>query len=686
MAFSHFHRHSKTYMLIFLVATLFSLFTFNVTGAILQSFAGLFGGTHGSAMRFKAANGAVVGLSQEEMDAAKRQVGGITRFNFDNGIAKEARDAWIPHLMLLADAHAAGIHIPDEVVDQQVESLKWRMQLQFQFSPDPELKKHVLTQAEFEMAIGNAGLTLESLTHRIREALEIDAYVRSLAGPDVPDPEQVIERFQTKNELVTLEYVVFSFDHFVQELHKSPPADAELEEWYKKLPAATVNLEYTRDERFSIDLATLDADAWDPAKADPALFTGVAEPTDDQYLSEAIRDPIRYAGGKAPEKAADLDAAARARIAKDRKLKVLVDKARAEFEEAAKKLPAPPEQKPDATDEEKTAAEAAKTANNAEEHRLFGEIAAKYGFTLTHHDDLEPKQLDEVDPPKTSTLQFLVRGLPTTKTIRASSALPSRDVKHAFLVRVDAHKGRETKPFAEVKEKVLGKWIDEHAREKAIEAATGFLDGVVAEGRKTVPADRFAAVDAERDENLKKVADDKDLAEESRKVRVAAEHEGWTDHVQSIVGPTVSTSFPDAAKAQGLTVKTLGPQRRSVKDTPWFRDRFQGAERFLWSQGSGPNDGGRRLLGYAPGMLSNVLVDDDGKACYVARVVARTRPKAEEMTPADRDDAERENQAWLRQRRSIPYQNPFSYSALIRSHEPEYLTAANHGPAADYDY
>jgi len=687
MAFSHFHRHSRTYMLIFLVATLFSLFTFNVTGAILQSFASIFGGAHGSAMRFKAANGALIGLSQEEMEAAKRQVSGITRFGFDNGIAREPRDAWIPHLMLQADAHAAGIHIPDEVVDQQIESLKWKIQLQyFQLNPDPAMKKHVLTQAEFEMLIGQAGLTLETLTHRIREALENDAYVRSLAGPDVPDPEQVIERFQTKNELVTLEYVAFSFDHFVQQLHQSPLFDAELEEWYKKLLAVTINLEFTRDERFSIDLATIDADAWDPAKADPALFANVAEPTDDQYRQEAVRDPIRYAGGKAPEKAADLDAAARAKIAKDRKLKVLVDKARAEFEEAAKKLPAPPELKPEATDEEKKAAEAAKAANNAEEHRLFGEIAAKYGFEVAHRDDLEPKQLDEVDPPKTSTLQFLVRGLPTTSTIRASSALPSRDVKHAFLVRVDAHKARETRPFAEVKEKVLGKWIDEHAREKAIAAATGFLDGVVAEGRKAVPADRFSAVDAERDANLKKIADDQELAEESRKTRVAAEHESWTDLVQSVVGPTVSTTYADAAKAQGLTVTTLGPQRRSVKDTPWFRDRFQGAERFLWSQGSGPNDGTRRLLGYAPGMLSNVLVDDDGKACYVARVVARARPKAEEMTPADRDDAERENQAWLRQRRSIPYQNPFSYSALIRSHEPEYMVVESRGPPPGYDY
>lgn len=685
MAFSHFHRHSKTYMVIFFIATLFSLLTFNVTTSILQSFAAVFGASRGSAMQFKAADGQTVGLTQDEISAATRQVAAITKFNFDNGIAHDSRNAWIPHVMLHADAHAAGIHIPDEVVDQQIESLKWRMQLQFQFSPDPELKNHVLTQAEFERAIWNAGLTLDTLSIRIREALEIDAYVRSMMGPDVQDPEQVIERFQVKNELVTLEYVAFSFDHFVQELHKSPPADAELEEWYKKLPAATVNLEYTRDERFSIDLATIDADAWDPASADPALLAGVAEPTDDQYLQEAVRDPIRYAGGKAPEKAADLDAAARAKIAKDRKLKVVVDKARAEFEEAAKKLPAPPELKPEATDEEKKAAEAAKAANNGEEHRLFGEIAAKYHFELAHKEDLEPKQLDEVDPPKTSTLQFLVRGLPATATIRASSSLPSRDVKHAFIVRVDGHKARETRPFAEVKEKVLEKWIEEHAKLKATEAAQAFVDGVVAEGRKTVPAERFAAVDEERDQNLKKITDDKELGDEPRRARTAAEHESWSDLVQSVVGPTVSTSFTSAAEAQGLTVTKIGPQRRSVRDSPYFRDRFAGAERFLWNQGGGPADGSRKLLGYSPGMLSGVLVDDDGKACYVARVVMRARPKAEEMTPSDRDDAERENQTWLRQRRSVPYENPFSYSALIRSHQPEYLTMANRAsdPASD---
>jgi hypothetical protein len=55
-------------------------------GAILQSFAGL--GAPRLAMRFKAAT-PVVGLSQEEMDAAK-EVGGITAQS-DNGIAHEAR-------------------------------------------------------------------------------------------------------------------------------------------------------------------------------------------------------------------------------------------------------------------------------------------------------------------------------------------------------------------------------------------------------------------------------------------------------------------------------------------------------------------------------------------------------------------------------------------------------------------
>jgi hypothetical protein len=62
------------------------------------------------------------------------------------------------------------------------------------------------------------------------------------------------------------------------------------------------------------------------------------------------------------------------------------------------------------------------------------------------------------------------------------------------------------------------------------------------------------------------------------------------------------------------------------------------------------------------------------------------RPKAEEMTPSDRDVAERDNQDWMRHRHAIPYENPFSYAELIRSHVPEYLTAANRASNADYDY
>jgi hypothetical protein len=99
-----------------------------------------------------------------------------------------------------------------------------------------------------------------------------------------------------------------------------------------------------------------------------------------------------------------------------------------------------------------------------------------------------------------------------------------------------------------VKEKVLEKWIEEHAKLKAIEAAQAFQDGVVTEGRKTVPAERFAAIDEERDQNLKRIADDKELDDEPRKARVAAEHESWSDLVQSVVGPTVSTSFASAAR------------------------------------------------------------------------------------------------------------------------------------------
>ena len=246
------------------------------------------------------------------------------------------------------------------------------------------------------------------------------------------------------------------------------------------------------------------------------------------------------------------------------------------------------------------------------------------------------------------------------------------------MARVDEWKKAEPKSFAEAKEAALEAWIDEHSKVKAEEAAHAFLDAVVEKARAGVPAERLAAIDQARDDALKALDADKDLADEGRKQRREGIHSKWVDNLQAAIGADVSKPFGEAAKAQGLEVAKIGPQRRSVRETPYFRDRFSGVERFLWMQNS-TGFGAGALLAFGQGMMSGVLVDEEDKVCCVARVVARERPKIEEMAPRDRDEAERDNQRWMMERRGIPYANPFSYAAIIARHHPEQLVVRHKG-------
>ena len=678
MAFQHFHRHSKTYMVIFFVATLFSLFTFNVTSAILSFFGQAMGSASGAAMRFTTSDGRTVGLSQDEVRNEEVQVKGFTELlgslGFQVSLAPQARDAWLPHVILLAESDLLGVQIPDDAVNRMLQFIKEI--LAQSLAGDPR-HPHTVTESEFAFILRQHGLTETSLFERLRQWLKIDAYLRSMNGIDIPNPVDVVECFQSKHERVTLEYVTCSFDHFKEELHKSPPSDADLETWFKALPPAVVNLKYMRDERFTIDLLTIDGDTFDASKVAAEILGTVPDPTDDEVLSEGRRDPMRYCGGKQPEKVADIDAAGRAKITNDRKLKVVVDKAKAEFEKTVKELPPIDDKLPD--DEKMKAAADRKNR----ERDAFAQVGKKYGFTAAHFDEQTPKQIEELDPPKTPTLRNLLDGVKLPTFAHACSFLPSRDVKYAFMARVDEWKKAEPKTFAEAKEAALEAWIDEQSKVKAEQAARAFLDAVVEKARAEVPAERLAAIDQARDDQQKAADADKDLSDDARKKRREEIHTRWLDNVQAAIGADVSKPFAEVAKAQGLEVAKIGPQRRSVRETPYFRDRFSGVERFLWMQNS-TGFGAGALLAFGQGMMSGVLVDEEDKICCVARVVARERPKIEEMAPRDRDEAERDNRRWMMERNSVPYSNPYSYAAILARHHPAQLITRHKGESYQY--
>src|SRR5262249_36751071 len=201
----------------------------------------------------------------------------------------------------------------------------------------------------------------------------------------------------------------------------------------------------------------------------------------------------------------------------------------------------------------------------------FAEVGKKYGFTFAHFDDQTPKQVEELDPPKTSMLHNLLNGVKVPTIVHSCSFLPSRDVKSAFMARVDAWKKAEPKSFAEAKEAALEQWIDEQSKVKAEQAAQAFLDAVVAQGRTGVPAERLAAIDQQRDDAQKALDAEKDVADEAKKTRREAIHSRWVDNVQAAIGADVSKAFGEVAKAQGLELAKIGPQRRSVMATPFFK-------------------------------------------------------------------------------------------------------------------
>lgn len=695
MAFGHFHKYSARYLAVFLALTLFSLLTFNVTGAMTTLAAKLFGGTGGARFTFQSSSGAMVNIDDEAIAIAAAELpGAVAIFEQVEGYSPysalgEGERTWA-HFMLLADADELGIVAPPERARELVTRFK-----QFVQRRNPEVQ---LTVTDFAAMLARSRLNEGRLEARLGELCRIEALMRAQQGVRVVDPVRLAQLFTPKGTKVGLDYVELSFERFKAELAAAPPADADLETWFKGLAADVIEEKYTRGERYTVDFVLVDANAFDPATV-PADLVPPTELTDDDYFAEGKRDPLRYFGDrlKVPATAADVTPEARAKIKKDRHLKATLEKLRSEYDVAVAALPAIEPAKPDADDAAKQAAEAALAERVAKEAAAFAEQAKRFGFAVTTVADQEMKQLAELDPPKDSSLQFMVRGLsaPGSAGIRTQSVLPTGERTHGYVVRLAAAaKPAEPKPFAEVKGDVLAHWIEEHAKEKALAKGEELLALLLADGEKALPGATLAAYAKERDEALAKVETDKTLDDDGREAQRSFHRRSYARNVQSVARAAYSARFADHAKALGLEVKSLAPQRRDVSSSWFFNDRFSGAERFLLRQNRFAQDGSGEPMVMAlrtGAVLPQVLVNDADNAAYVAMVRSRELPTPEAMTAKDREAAERELKSeWSRldnpmmfgfQRLSggkLPvYENPFAMAQLIRRHHPK--TRVNQG-------
>jgi hypothetical protein len=698
-------------MFFFLVATLFSLLTFSITGALTSVAGSLFGGTGGKYFVFKTSDGKEVGVDAAEFSATTSDLPGALQvfytatfsnpypnlFDPNPRLNRRARgdsrremvpneqDLAAAHTMLLAEARSHGIEVPPERVAELFQRYR-------QIFADMVKRQAKRAATEEELAGHlryDLKLTPESLQQRLGELFVVDAYVRTVSQPEVPDPVRLDQLFEQQCTKLSLEYVEFPFATYEAELRKTPPPDSELETKWKGLSESAIETAYTRSPRYAVDLVVVDADAWDAASVPAAAaYQAPADPTDEDVIATCKGDPKRYtADGKPPAAIADLTAAERAKVKKDKVLGDVFQKLRAEFDASVAALPALEEPKPGADGkvdpDAEAKAKAAKSERIAKEKQLFADAAAKYGFTVTSQAEQDAEKLGEVDPPKDTRLQYTVEGLaaPTKSGLRTQQTMPEGDRKHAYVVRVaDEPTLKRKMTFEEAKSKLLDEWVAEHGKKAALEKGEALRKAVLADAEKKVPADVLAAMRKERDDRLAAADKVKGDADRQKRDKDFAEAD-YFHNVEAVVGSPFGARFGEIAKELGLETKKAGPQRRNVGSTPHFADLFQGAERFLFRLDSfGDQEG--ELLGYDVGAVSDVLEDETEKSAYVATVTSRELPKAEEMTPSDRlrieglERRERPDPQFAMfgiapDVKPPPYLDPFSMAQILRRHAPK---------------
>lgn len=707
MAFQHFHKHSAKYLLVSLILIVFSLLTFNIAPALTDLAAKVFGGTGGAKLTFESSSGELVRIDDETLSLCAREVESAAGFyqsvaGFDPFDGIEEGDRPYAHLMLLAEADAMGIVEPPEHAEQLMTDLKRALQRSV---PDT-----TLTTADFARWLGANGLNEGRLLLRFAELARVEMVVRALRGTRVIDPERLVQLFVPKATKVGVDYAYLPFEKFEAELAAAPPADEELEAWFKALSEEVIEKDFTRGERFTLDFVLVDGDAFDPAGV-PADLLAPVELTDDEYFAEAKRDPLRYFGDrtKVPASAEEVPPEAREKIRRDRLLKLCLEKLRSEFDVAVAALPALEPAAPDADDAAKEAAKAARDERIAKEAELFAEQVRRFGFETTKVVENDVAQLAELDPPKDTSLRFMVLGLaePAASGIRTQSIVPTQERKWGYVVRKAAPTlPKEIKPFAEVKAQVLERWIDEHAQERAEAKGAELLAALLAESEAKVPAEVRAAFAKERDEAVAKADADAKLDDETKEQLRESARIAYATRIAGAAGPIGRARFGEIATSLGLDVRSIAPQRRDVSTQWYFNDRFAGAERFLLRENrftTNPGDpSGAWLLAAAQGaVLPRVLVNEEEHEAYVAMVASRELPAVADMTRKDRDQAERELRSeWGRldnpfMRRflggdaALPREpdDPVTMQALVERHKPMVRVTDFSAPsAAPYAY
>jgi hypothetical protein len=496
-----------------------------------------------------------------------RQISNVLRVDpllgFQAGIElnRPEREDYVRVMVLNQLALDAGIRITDKDLAEHI-----RSSLQFTGASDQD----------FIQGVRNMGLDQRALEETMRRVLGGVRLVQMLGfAAGVPDPASIEEQWHNEHVEHAFDYAALEVDSLREEALAELPDDAGLEAWFNELDEASKDAFKTLERRSAEVVRFRDADTH-PAtallEAFPEVVPEGGEPTPIEDLAQRYYDRVYFIRFQKTEMGAEPVPGARptewyTREEADRQLV-----AEAPIYFAMQRW---------LDDLKKRVAEG--QGPNVD---LLAE-ATKYGLDHRRIEDLTKEELTEAEDIGDGILAGQVFGLENEGDL--SYGLFASQSGICF-VRLTARSERTLPPFAEIRDKVVEKWLEPRTSELALERLKKIREGFESftpeppEGQEPDTARHYRAT-----------TDDFRAAVEGASLEVG--HRGWLD------------------------------QRGNPKDDP---QADQPAHKFIASFGFS-----RGFYGLDDDEVAEPGLSADSKTAYLVRRAGKREVPLDRMSPRD---------------------------------------------------
>lgn len=615
MVFRIFRQNQKATKWIYLVVTVFTMLTFSVTGAIYDWMQGS-KAERTSAGSFVLPSGKKVTIGAEQFRLISQQ---LSRFDslFPEQRFKESERIWE---FLIADALAA-----DSGLIATREDLQAGIQQLLTGVPADQLEATYVNGV-----LRRCGMNATEFEALFSRLLRVGMYQALTQTPPRMRSDAILKQLQDEAELLTVEYVTFANDGFAAKIDPATVTDDQLKAFADGLDLLERTREFSTPAEYKIDAGYLDVATADAAKLRASLnanelgtFDAEVARTYEQRKETKYKLPAPPADPNAPAaegekkeeepKYKTLDEV-KPEIERELLVQRVISKVQGEFN---KRIAEQATAKAQAEKDGKPAPEAV---------NILEQVSMEFGLEYIPAPETAVKFADLATLPRIGS-DTLKQNFEFVSKDAALPFMPSEERAFGFVARVVDKVEPQIRPIAEIREKLLPKYVEAESSKLALEAAKAFLAALDTAARPKVQAE-IDTIESEAKTRATEAATAQNVTDEAAKQKLVEDEikkVQW--RVDGLLKEHRHEVFDEVVKAQALTVNVLGPYRKDYSRTAFYQSEPKGAAKFLMGQGN--------IAMLTAGKLADPMTDKDSKATYVVRMKERRAPEWTELRGGD---------------------------------------------------